>query len=75
VVWIINLELQGGSPHLSQLRINHLALVSKFDYVLTHTGYMESHKLCSFVCHPVGQYLTSLSMLYRIVLGHPRCVR
>jgi hypothetical protein len=30
-VWIINLKLQGGSPCLSWLRSNHLALVSKFE--------------------------------------------
>jgi hypothetical protein len=32
-------------------------------------------KLSSFVCHQVGRYLTTLFMLYRIVSGHPRCVR
>jgi hypothetical protein len=38
VIWIINLELQGGSPHLSQIRTDRLAPVSKFDYVLAHMG-------------------------------------
>jgi hypothetical protein len=45
------LELRGGSPHLCQLRTGHLAPVSKFDYILTHTGYLESRKLSSFVGH------------------------
>jgi hypothetical protein len=45
------LELRVGSPHLCQLRTDHLAPVSKFDYVLAHTGIMESHKLSSFVDH------------------------
>jgi hypothetical protein len=51
VVWIINSEQQGGSPHLCRLRTDHLALVSKFDYVLAHIGFMGSRKLSSVVCH------------------------
>jgi hypothetical protein len=47
-------ELQGGSPCLCQLRTNHLAPVSKFDYVLMHTGFMGSHKLSSFDGRQVG---------------------
>jgi hypothetical protein len=30
-------ELRGDSPSLSQLRTDHLAPVSKLDYVLAHT--------------------------------------
>jgi hypothetical protein len=40
---------EGGSPCLCQLRTDRLASVSKFDYVLAHTGFMGSHKLSSFV--------------------------
>jgi hypothetical protein len=43
-IWSFN----GGSPHLCRLRTDHLALVSKFDYVLAYMGHMESHKLSSF---------------------------
>jgi hypothetical protein len=42
---------KSGSPRLSQLRTNHLAPVSKFDYILVHTGFMGSHKLSSFIGH------------------------
>jgi hypothetical protein len=73
VVWIVNLELQGGSPRLSRLRTNHLALVSKFDYVLAHTGFMGSCELSSVVCHRVGQYLSSLNGCYMgKCSSHPR---
>jgi hypothetical protein len=41
-------SFDGGSPHLCRLRTDHLALVSKFDYVLAYMGHMESHKLSSF---------------------------
>jgi hypothetical protein len=62
----------GGSSHLCQLRTNHLALVSKFDYVLVHTGHMESRKLSSFDCHRVGRSLTSHVVMYTgIVYGPP----
>jgi hypothetical protein len=33
---------------------------TSIDYVLTHMGYMKSHKFSSFDGHRVGQYLTSL---------------
>jgi hypothetical protein len=39
---------------LCRLRIDFLALVSNFDYVLAHTRFMGSHKLNSFNCHQVG---------------------
>jgi hypothetical protein len=42
---------EDGSPRLCRLRTDHLALVSKFNYVLTYTGYMESRKLISFISH------------------------
>jgi hypothetical protein len=45
---------EGGSPYWCRLRTNHLALVSKIDYVLTHTGFMGSHKLSSFDSWLVG---------------------
>jgi hypothetical protein len=63
-------ELRGGSPYPSQLRIDHLAPVSKFDYVLAHTGFMGSHKLSSFDGHRVGRSLTSPTVMYTgIVYG------
>jgi hypothetical protein len=50
-----------GSPHLSRLWTNHLVPVSKFDYVLTHTRFMGSHKLSSIVCRLVGHTLPLLT--------------
>jgi hypothetical protein len=50
VVWIINLELQGGSPRLSRLRTDHLALVSKFELCTSAYGINGIPKLSSFVC-------------------------
>jgi hypothetical protein len=49
---------EGGSPHLSRLRTDRLAPVSKFDYVVTHKRFMGSRKLSSFVGHRVGRYPT-----------------
>jgi hypothetical protein len=49
-------ELRGGSLHPCRLRTDHLVPVSKFDYVLTHTGFMGSHKLTSFYGHWVVMY-------------------
>jgi hypothetical protein len=46
-------KLRGGSPCLCRLRTDRLAPVSKFDYVVAHTGFMRSHKLSSFVGHPL----------------------
>jgi hypothetical protein len=65
---------KGGNPHLSQLRTDCLAPVSKFNYILAHTIFMGSRKLSSSVCHRVRRYLTSLWMLYGIVSGQPRSV-
>jgi hypothetical protein len=48
VVYFYIQSSEGGSPHLSQLRIDRLAPVSKFNYVLTHTRFMISHKLSNF---------------------------
>jgi hypothetical protein len=48
-------ELRGGSPRLSRLRTDHLAPVSKSNYVLVHMGFMESHKLSTFDDHRVGR--------------------
>jgi hypothetical protein len=39
---------EGGSPCLCRLRTDCLAPVNKINYVLAHTGFMESHKLSSF---------------------------
>jgi hypothetical protein len=36
---------KGGSPRLSQLRIDRLTPVSKFSYVLAHTRFMGFRKL------------------------------
>jgi hypothetical protein len=49
-----DLELRASSPCLCRLRIDRLAPVSTFDYVLMHTGFMGSHKLSSFNGHRVG---------------------
>jgi hypothetical protein len=38
---------EGGSPHLCRLRTDRLAPMNRIDYVLTHTGFMGSHKLTS----------------------------
>jgi hypothetical protein len=51
VVRNVNSELQGSSLCLSRLRTDRLAPVSKFDYVLSHMGFMVSRKLSSDVCH------------------------
>jgi hypothetical protein len=49
-----------------------LAPVSKFDYVLAHTRFMESRKLSSFDGHRVGRSLTSTVVMYTgIVYGPP----
>jgi hypothetical protein len=42
------LELRGGSLHPSQLRTDRLALMSKFDYVLTHARFMEPCRPSTF---------------------------
>jgi hypothetical protein len=55
---------EGGSPCLSRLSIDRVAPVSKFDYVLTHTRFMGSRKLSSFMCHQVRRYPT-ISLGYR----------
>jgi hypothetical protein len=47
-------ELRGGSPRSCWLRTDRLAPVSKFDYVLAHTGFMGFHKLRSFNGRQVG---------------------
>jgi hypothetical protein len=44
---------EGGSPCLSQLRTDHMASMSKFNYVVTHIGFMGSPKLSSFNGHQV----------------------
>jgi hypothetical protein len=41
-------ELRGGSPCLCRSKTDRLASMSKFDFVLTHMGFMGSHKLSSF---------------------------
>jgi hypothetical protein len=45
------LGLRGSSSRLCRLMTDHLALVSKFNYVLVHTGLMGSCKLTSFIGH------------------------
>jgi hypothetical protein len=65
-------ELRVGSPCMSQLRTDLLALVSKFDYVLAHTWFTRSCKLSSFDGCRVGRYLTSPTVMYTgIVYGTP----
>jgi hypothetical protein len=41
-------SFEGGSHRMCRLRTNRLAPVNKIDYVLAHTGFMESRKLSSF---------------------------
>jgi hypothetical protein len=48
VVYFYIRSSKGGSPHLCQLRTDHLAPGKKFDYALAHTGFMGSLKLSSF---------------------------
>jgi hypothetical protein len=47
-----------GSPCLSQLRTDRLASVSKFNYVLMQTRFMDSCKLSSFEGRRVERYPT-----------------
>jgi hypothetical protein len=64
-------ELRGGSLHPCWLRTDHLAQVSKFDYVLLHTGFMGSRKLSSFDGCQVGQSLTSSIVMYTGIVYRP----
>jgi hypothetical protein len=48
---MLDSELQGSSHCSCRLKTDHLASVSKFDYVLTHIGVMGSHKFSSFNGH------------------------
>jgi hypothetical protein len=65
-------ELRDGSSHPCRLRTDRLPPVSKFDYVLMHTGFMGSHKFSSFGGHRVGWPLTSRAEMYnKIVYGPP----
>jgi hypothetical protein len=41
-------KLRGGSPCLCQLRTDRLALVIKFDYILTNARFIGSRKPSSF---------------------------
>jgi hypothetical protein len=43
-------KLRRCSPHLCRLWTDQLAPVNKFDYVLTHMGFIGPHKLSSFDC-------------------------
>jgi hypothetical protein len=42
VVWIVNLEVQGGSPCICQLSSVLVESEQAFDFVLTHMGHMKS---------------------------------
>jgi hypothetical protein len=64
-------EPWGGSPCPCQLRINRLASVSKFDYVLMHTEFMGSHKLSSFDGQQVERSLTSPVVMYTRIVYVP----
>jgi hypothetical protein len=66
------LELWGGSPYLCRLRITLVGpCVSSIDYVLSHIGFMGSHKLSSFDGHRVGWYLTSPIVIYTEIVYGP----
>jgi hypothetical protein len=58
------LGFEGGSLRLCRLRTDRLAPVNKVDYVLAHTGFMESHKLSSFDGYWVGRHPTVLHGWY-----------
>jgi hypothetical protein len=64
-------ELRRGSAGTCRLRTDRLALVSKFDYVLTHTGFIGSRKHSSFDGCLVGRYLTSPVVMYTGILYEP----
>jgi hypothetical protein len=49
---MLDSELRCVGPCSCRLRINRLALVSKFDYVLMHIRFMGSRKLSSFDSRP-----------------------
>jgi hypothetical protein len=40
---------EGANPRLYRLRTDHLALVNKIDYILTHTGFMGSANLVTLM--------------------------
>jgi hypothetical protein len=58
VVYFHVRSFDDGSPRLCRLRTDRLAWVNKIDYVLTHIGFMGSHKLSRFDGRQVGLYLT-----------------
>jgi hypothetical protein len=62
---------EGGSLHLSQLRTHRLAPVSKFNYVLTHTGFMESTNLVPSMVAELDDVLPYLQDDIRIVCAPP----
>jgi hypothetical protein len=64
-------SFDGGSSCLCRLRIDRLAPVSKFHYVLAHKGHMESHKLSSIDGRRVGQSLTSPIVMYAGIVYEP----
>jgi hypothetical protein len=50
-----NLELLGGSSRLCRLRTASVGPCgTSIDYVLTHMGFMGSHKLSNIDSHRVG---------------------
>jgi hypothetical protein len=65
------LSSKGGSPHLCRLRTDHLAPVSKFDYVLAHMEFMGSRKLSSFNGCWVGWHPTTPAVMYIGLVNGP----
>jgi hypothetical protein len=58
-------KLQSGSPHLSQLRTDCLASVSKFIYVLMHMRCMGSYKLLALRVAESDDTLPYLQVVHR----------
>jgi hypothetical protein len=79
VVYFHILSSKGDSPCLCWLRTDRLAIVNKIDYVLVHTGFMRSHKLCSFNgrwvgWHPTVHTVGLDSLIVVVNYGHLWCL-
>jgi hypothetical protein len=66
---------EGSSLRLSQLRIDCLALVCTFDYVLAHKGFMGSRKLRASMVTELDDTLQCLQDVHGIVCGPPTDAR
>jgi hypothetical protein len=71
VVYFYIRTFEGSSHHLCRLRTDHLAPMSKFDFVLTHTWFMGCRKLSSFDGRWVGRHSTTLVVMYTRIVYMP----